>query len=119
MMRRTVHRLEAEVVLAGLAVEDQEHVLPVLAPVPALLPERLVVEERGLDLLVAVFTGPAAHPLGEHLVEDRALGAPEGGARGLGEELEQVELPPQLAVVPLPRLLLLLQPGVEVLLVEE
>ena len=33
VVRRAVHRLEREVVLARLVVEHEEHVLPVLAPV--------------------------------------------------------------------------------------
>src|SRR5262249_52421241 len=62
---------------------------------------------------------PAAHPVREHLVEDGPLRAPERCARGLLEELEQVQLATKLPVVALLRLLLLLHPGVEILLVEE
>ena len=51
MMRRAVHGLEAHVVLVGLGVQHQEHVLPVLAPVARLFPQRFRVEERRLDFL--------------------------------------------------------------------
>ena len=60
VVRRAVHRLQREVVRVfvtrglRLAVLDEEHVLLVLAPVAADLPQALVVEERRLDLDVAV-----------------------------------------------------------------
>ena len=126
VVRRAVHRLERErraLVLGQrrirLGIEDQEHVLAVLAPVAALLPQHLVVEQRRLDLDVAVGQAHPAHRGLQHREEDRAVRGPEHGARRGGVEREQVELLAELSVVALARLLLLVQPGVEILLGEE
>ena len=64
VVRRAVHRLEREVVLARLVVEHEEHVLAVLAPVPRDLPQPLVVQQRRLDLVEVV-----ALPLANEIVE--------------------------------------------------
>src|SRR5256885_1718816 len=118
-MRRAVHRLEREVVLLGLAVLHEEHVLAVRAPVPGDLPETLVVHERGLYLLVAVRQAEVAHGVRENVDQLRPLVGPEHRAGREVMEVEEVELLPQAAVVALARLLLLLEPGVQLLLVEE
>ena len=81
VMRRAVHRLERKVVLAALRVEHQEHVLLVLAPVPAPLPEELVVHERGLDLLVAVAQAHLTHRVTQGMKEQRPAMGPEGRPR--------------------------------------
>ena len=86
---------------------------------PAPLPERLVVHERRLDLLVAVAKAEAAHRVAQRLEQQRPPVRPEDRARRRRMEGEQVQLTPQLAVVAPARLLLLLEPGLEVLLLEE
>ena len=125
VVRGAVHRLERErralvdVLLLRLRVEHQEHVLAVLAPVAAPLPEHLVEHERRLDLLVAVAQAEAAHRVRQGVEEQRSAVRPEHRSRCRGMEGEEIQLLAQLAVVALARLLLLFEPGVEVLLVEE
>ncbi len=111
VVRGAVHGLERHVVLARLAVEHQEHVLLVLPPVPRLLPQLLVVQQRRLDLLERLALPLADEPL-QRVVQRGALGSPEHAAGGHREQLEQLERLAQHAVVALARLL---QP-VEVLL---
>jgi hypothetical protein len=115
----TVHRLEREVVRLGLAVEHEEHVLPVLAPVTAHLPQALVEEERGLHLLVAVLEHELPHEAREDGVECGALGGPEGGPGRERVEVEEIELRAQPAVVALLGLLPLREPRLQRLPVEE
>ena len=91
VVRRAVHRLERAVVLPGLVVEHEEHVLLVLAPVPGDLPEPLVVEQRRLDLLVPVAL-QLPHELVQQVVERRAAVGPERRARRERMEHEEVEL---------------------------
>ena len=92
-----VHRLEAEELLVHL---DLEHVLGVVLPVPRLLPEPLVDEDRGRDLLVApgvLHLPRVTLQLPEH---DHALREPEGRPGGDVLEHEEVQLPAELPVVP-------------------
>ena len=119
VVRRAVHRLERAVVLACLAVEHEEHVLLVLAPVAGDLPQPLVEQQRRLDLDVAVGQGQLPHVARQHVVERRAFVGPEGGPGREGVEVEEIELSPQPAVIALGGLLALLHPGLERLLVEE
>src|ERR1700687_4748992 len=114
-----VHRLEGEVVLVRLRIENEKHIFLVLAPVPGDLPKPLVVEQRRLDLDVAVLEGQLAHVIGEDLVERGSLRGPERGAGGERMEVEQVQLLAELAVVPLLRLLLLVEVLLQRFLVEE
>ena len=76
VVRRAVHGLEREVVLARLVVEHEEHVLAVLAPVPRDLPQPLVVEQRRLDL-VEVVALPLANEVVERVEQHRAALRPE------------------------------------------
>ena len=117
VVRRAVHRLERRVVLARLLVQDQEHVLAVLAPVSGRLPQHLVEQERGLDLPERLGL-PLADEVHQQVVERRAPLGPEGGPGGGGMEGEEVELPSDAAVVPLPGLLQPVQVGVQLLLLE-
>src|SRR6185312_14067712 len=114
VMRRAVHRLEREVVLARLVVEDEEHVLLVLAPVPRLLPQRLVIQQRRLHFVVAGHAQLAAHEVNEAVIDDRSAIGPERSARRDGMELEQVQFLAQSAMVAPLRLLDSIQVGVQV-----
>src|SRR5579864_5423968 len=109
-----VHRLHP--VDLPVLERDQEHVLAELLPVPGGLPERLVVDERRLHLDVAAAQVLAA-PHGLELVPDHhPLRVPEGGARRVLVEVEEVELLPEHAVVALARLLEPLEIRVEIVL---
>src|SRR6266702_4076312 len=126
VVRRAVHRLQRlgealleRQALVRLGVEDEEHVLPVLAPVAALLPQPLVEEERRLHLLVAVLLHEPVHGVAQHVEERRAVRQPERGARRILVEGEQPERRPELAVVALLRLLEAQEVLLELLLVEE
>ncbi len=97
-----VHRLEAE----PLALDvDEVHVVAVVLPVPGALPELLVDERRGVDLLVAAPVLELAHRAAQRLVQAPALRMPERRPRRHVVEAEQVELHPEPAMVALPRLL--------------
>ena len=96
-----------------------EHVLAVLAPVARHLPERLVEEQRRLHLARSRSASSSARIARTAVVEHRALRQPEGRARRLRMEDEQLELLAELAVVALLRLLEQLQVRLERLLVEE
>src|SRR5690606_20328873 len=96
----------------------EEHVLAVLPPVPRLLPELLRVEERRLDLEEVVAL-PLAHELLERVVELRAARRPERGAGGVREELEEVQLLAEHAMVALARLLEPVEVRLELVLLEE
>ncbi len=85
---RAVHRLEAERLVLGL---DEEHVVAVVLPVAGLLPELLVDQRRGVDLVVAAPVLELAHGVAQRLVEPPALRVPEGGAGAHVVEAEQVE----------------------------
>src|SRR5881394_2140569 len=91
IMRGAIHRLERRVVLARFLVLDQEHVLAILAPMPRRLPERCVVDERGLDLLVVVAL-QLAEILEQTVEQDRAALRPEYRARRRRMHHEQIEL---------------------------
>src|SRR6476646_5389376 len=99
---RAVHRLEAEDLVLDL---ELEHVVLVELPVPGLLPELLVHQQRGRDLLVAPRVERLARVLLQLAHEDHAPGQPERRPGRDVEEVEQVELAPELAVVALLRLL--------------
>ena len=93
---RAVHRLHAH----RLAFRfDEEHVLPVVLPVPRALPQRLVVDERRLHLDVAGGEEHVPHVVRERVVERRPLAQPERRAGRPRMEGEQAELPTELAMV--------------------
>ncbi len=108
-----VHRLEAEGLALGL---EDEHVVLIVGPVARLLPELLVDDQRGADLLVAAavldlpdrgFQGPP---------QALALGVPEGGAGADIVEAVEIELHAQTAVIAALRLLAPVQVGVQLFL---
>ena len=111
-----VHGLQAHLPLLDLS---DVHVVAVGVPVPRLLPELDVVEDRGAHLPVAAARVLVAPERGELVPDRHARGPPEGRARGQLREHEEVELSPQLAMVPRSRLLQPLQVRVQVLLREE
>src|SRR5262249_58396247 len=95
---RAVHRLEAKQLLLGLY---EEHVLAVIIPVPRLLPQLLVDEDRRGDLLIPRGVEILAHEALE-LAHDRpAARQPDRRPRRDLVEDEEVELAPELAVVAL------------------
>ncbi len=116
-MAGAVHRLDGVGVL--VVDRDLEHVLAELLPVARGDPERLVVDQRRLDLGVAAASVLApAHVL--ERVEDRhPLRVPERRSRRVLVEVEEVELHPEAAMVTLFRLLEQCEARVEVLLAEE
>ena len=91
-----VHRLHREDAL--LALRD-EHVLLVVAPVAAALPERARHDRGGVHLLVAVLADLVAHVLLQRDVDRPALRMPEDLAGVLGVEVEEVQLHAEAAVV--------------------
>ena len=101
--------------IVRLGVEHEEHVLAILAPVAGLLPERLVVQQRCLDLL-EMATLALAHEVDERVVEEGATLGPEHGAGGQGTHHVQIELAPELAMVASLRLLDAKEIRVEILL---
>ncbi len=112
----TVHRLHAH----RLAFRfDEEHVLPVVLPVPRPLPERLVEDERRLHFHVAGGEEDVAHVVREDVVKRGALVEPERRARRPLMEREQPELLPKLAMVALLGLFDLGQVRLEILVREE
>ena len=118
IVRRTVHRFERHVVLARFVVQHQKHVLAILAPMSRLLPQRLVIQQRRLDLLERLLL-PLAHERFQRVVEHRALGRPEYCTRRHGEQLEQIERSTQHAVITLLRFLQLIEVRVELVFPEE
>src|SRR5712692_9062319 len=99
---RAVHRLEAEDLLLGL---HEEHVLAEVLPVPRLLPELLVDEDRCRDLLIAARVERLAHEALQLAHHRPAVRQPEGrSGRDVLEDVE-VELPAELPMVALLRLL--------------
>ena len=76
---RAVHRLHAVDLVVG--ERDQEHVLAELLPVARGLPERLVVDERRLDLHISALRVLRAPEILEHVEDRHALRMPERRAR--------------------------------------
>ena len=109
-MRWAVHRFQRHPV--GIAgddfafvfgvrnlVRDDEHVLPIFAPVARLLPLARVHHLRRLDFLIAGTVHLAAH-IGLKLAPDLiAIGMPKHAAMRLFLQMEQVHLTAQLAVI--------------------
>ena len=117
VVRRAIHGLQREVVLACFLVEHQEHVVAVDAPVPRDLPERLVVQQRRHDLFVIValqFT----QVLVDRVDQRRAALRPERRARRVRMEHEEIERLAEHAVVAALGLLDPVQVCVEVFLLE-
>ena len=95
-----VHRLQPHLLAFGL---DEEHVLPVMRPVPGGLPQRLVEDDRRFHLGVARRDEHSAHVIREQVVEQRALLEPERRARRPLVEHEELLLATDLPVVALLR----------------
>ena len=95
---RAVHRLEREQLPLDLHLE---HVVLVVLPVPRLLPQPLVDEHRRGDLLVAARVQRLPGEPFELADEDHPLRQPERRPGGDVEEVEEVELATELAVVAL------------------
>ena len=95
---RAVHRLQAERLLLDV---ELEHVVAVEVPVPGLLPQLLVHQDRRRGLEVAVRVVDLAPERLELAEDHHAVGQPEGGARRDVVEHEQVELAPELSVIAL------------------
>ncbi len=110
---RAVHGLDREVALLRLR---GEHVVLVVLPVAAPLPERAVEDLRAAHLLVAVVLVHAAHVLLHLLPDHPALRVPEDHPGGLVLQVEEVERRAEAAVVALFRLLEHVQVGLLVLL---
>ena len=113
---RAVHRLDRHLFPFGL---DEEHVLAIVLPVARRLPERLVEDERRLQLHVAGGEEHLAHVVREDVVERRPLVQPERRARRPPVEGEQPQLFPELAVIALLRFLDALQVRLQLALAEE
>jgi hypothetical protein len=113
---RAIHGLHGHLLLV---VVDEEHVVAVVLPVARGLPQRLVEEQRRLQLDVAVRQQHVAHVVGDRVVDGGALGQPERRARRPRMELEEAEVLAQLAVVALLRFLDAVQVFFELLLREE
>ena len=111
---RAVHRLQAGHVVV---VVEHEHVVLVVAPVAARLPQLLAHEARRADLVEAGLAAHLARPVLERAPEGHAARVQEGRGRRLGVEREQVQLATELAVVALLRLLQAPQVLVQLLLV--
>src|SRR6266576_6155046 len=116
IMGRTVHRLERHVMLIRLFIENEEHVLPILAPVPGLLPQRLVVDQWCLDLL-KLSALALADEVDEGVVQEGATLGPESGPGRNNAHDEQIELATELAMVAALRLLDAEEVGVEIFLI--
>ena len=86
---------------------------------PGGLPQRAVVDLRGLDLLVAARATHLARERDERVEHLGAGRQPEGGTRGDLGELEQAELRPEPPVIVGPRALEPLEMGLEILPAEE
>src|SRR5256885_15716167 len=115
-MGRAVHRLERHVVLLRLRIEDEEHVLSILAPMPGLLPQRLVVDQRCFDLL-KLSALALADEVDEGVVQEGATLGPESGPGRNSAHDEQIELATELAMVAALRLLDAEEIGVEIFLI--
>ena len=106
---RTVHRLERQHLVRLVLHGRDEHVLPVLVPVPGLLPQHPVHELRRAHLVVARLVQPAAHVALGRAIQPPSLGVPEDAAHRLFLDVEQVHGPADPAVVALFRLLQLVE----------
>ena len=127
-MARAVHGLHRHVgprvrlafrLCRAVARLDQEHVLAVVLPVPRGLPERLVVNQRRLDFVVARREQHVAHVRRQQVVDERALAQPQGRAGRVRMEREEAEVLADPAMVPLLRFLDLGQVLLQLLVLEE
>ena len=101
-VRRAVHGLQAH----RLALDVREvHVVAVHVPVPGLLEELGVVEDRRVDLAVAARRVLGAPQVGQLVPDRHPVREPERRARRELGEHEQLELLAELAVVARARLL--------------
>ena len=111
-----VHRLDAE----DLVVDrGGVHVVLVVVPVPGAEPERLVEDDGGGDLVVVLPDVELPPVVDEGVLQDHPLGEEEREPGALLHDGEQAELLPELAVVPLLRLLQHVEVGLELLLALE
>jgi len=98
---RAVHRLKSPHCIRIIVTSDLEgeHVLLVVLPVAADLPELAHVDVRGHDLIVATAEVLLAHEVAELLVHAIAVGEEEAGARAVWVEEEELLVLAELAVV--------------------
>ena len=113
---RAVHRLDREALLVDLR---EVHVLAVVVPVAAGLPELGLEDRRRLDLGVVHVRELLAHGLLDAVDDDHAPGQEEREARAEVVEVEELEVAAEAAVVAGLGLLQALEVGLEVLLVGE
>ena len=88
-----------------VVVVEDEHVVLVVAPVPARLPQLLADQARGANLVEARLAADLSGPLLEGAPQRHAARMQEGRRRRLGVEGEEIELAAELAVIALLRLL--------------
>ncbi|TLD45489.1 MAG: hypothetical protein FAZ92_02233 [Accumulibacter sp.] len=93
-----VHRLDRVVtVLRG----SREHVLRIVLPVARALPERTIHDHRRLHFAIAVLAEQTPDVLFDFLPNGPALRVPEDHPGRLVLQVKEVELPTQLAMIPL------------------
>ena len=116
-MAGAVHRLQRQrpVVLRL----GGEHVLAELVPVAGGFPQRAVDELRGFNLGIAAFLEPPAHIGLDLAIDGPAIRMPEHRSGRLFLQMEEVELPAELAMVALFRLLEHVEIGVQFLSVRQ
>ena len=115
-MARAVHRLEGEKALLALGYE---HILLIFCPVAGAFPQSLRHTERSTYLHIAVGLDLGAHIVLQDTVNSPSFRMPEDLARVLFVDMEQVKLLAYLAVVPLCKLLKVLEIEPQVLRVCE
>jgi hypothetical protein len=93
-----VHRLDRVVAVFG---RRGEHVLGIVLPMAGALPERTIHDHRRLHFTVAVAAQHAPQVLFDFLPDRPSLGVPENHPRCFVLQMEEVELPAELAMVAL------------------
>ena len=114
---RAVHRFDSPVILTVFL--DAEHVRPVMSPVPARLPDLLIVDHGSGNLRIAVNFVDSSPVIQKGVIQLPAPREPVGHAGCRGIEHEQIQLRPELLVVALHRFLHEIQMGLQLLLVRE
>ena len=113
---RAVHRLERE---RHIVDDGRIHIIFIVIPVAAAVPEILVEHDRRRDLDIAGLLMDLAPVVDELVFEHHAVGQEEREARALVHEREQAELLAELAVVALLGLFDAGQIRIELLLLRE
>ncbi len=109
-----VHGLDGIVLIINF---KRIHVIPVVFPVAALLPQRAGEDDRCLDLFIPCLAVDLPPIVFQGVAQHHALGIEEGEAGACLHQVKQVQFPAQLAVVALFSLLDLLEVGLQVFLV--